>query len=134
MRDVASNRDSTRRATALIASMIATFVVMRAYLHSSPNTDLNVAGYNIHHLFTGLVLITFGGLAAIVLPPQHRVGLLAVATFGVGLSLALDEWLYLIVTDGTNASYTLPVSFWGGLAAVGIASVFTWAVSRRSDR
>ncbi len=51
--------------------------------------------------------------------------------FGVGLALALDEWLYLIVTDGTNASYLLPVSFWGGFAAVVMAMLYAWVVSRR---
>ena len=41
--------------------------------------------------------------------------------YGIGVGLALDEWVYLIATDGTNASYLLPVSFWGGLIAVGLA-------------
>jgi hypothetical protein len=41
---------------------------------------------------------------------------LLVAGSGVGLSLVLDEWVYLIVTDGSNASYLLPVSLWGAVA------------------
>ena len=68
-----------------------------------------------------------------VLPPAHRMSRAAVALFGVGLALALDEWLYLIVTDGTNASYLLPVSFWGGLAAVSLAVAFTLLLARRGD-
>jgi hypothetical protein len=40
--------------------------------------------------------------------------------FGSGLSLALDEVVYLIATDGSNASYLLPVSFWGGVIVVGL--------------
>ena len=54
--------------------------------------------------------------------------------FGVGLSLALDEWVYLIVTDGSNASYLLPVSFWGGLVMIALACVYVGvllAVNRR---
>lgn len=109
-------------------SMATTFVVMRAYLHWSPETDLDVAGYNIHHLFTGLLLLAPAGIAAVVLPPAHRLSRAAVAVFGVGLALALDEWLYLIVTDGTNASYLLPVSFWGGLVAVSLAVVLALAM------
>jgi hypothetical protein len=114
--------------------MAATFVVMRVYLHSSPNTDLNVAGYNIHHLFTGLILLTLGGIPAVVLPPGHRFSRAAIVLFGVGLALALDEWLYLIVTDGTNASYVLPVSFWGGLMAVALAIGYAVLVSRYGER
>ena len=107
-----------RRARTLAAAMAVTFIVMRAYLHLSPNTDLNVAGYNVHHLFTGLVVLTLGGIPAVLLRQDHRLAQPAIALFGVGLSLALDEWLYLIVTDGTNASYITAVSFFGGLAAV----------------
>jgi hypothetical protein len=112
--------------------MALTFAMMRAYLHASPNTDLNVAGYNIHHLFTGLILVTLGGITAVILPPAHRWSLPAVAVFGIGLALALDEWVYLIVTDGTNASYLLPVSFWGGLAAVSAAVAYALIVARGS--
>jgi hypothetical protein len=118
------------RAAVLIAAMTVTFAVMRAYLHASPNTDLNIAGYNIHHLYTGLVLLTIGAIPAVILPHHHRWASPAVALFGVGLALALDEWLYLIVTDGTNASYILPVSFWGGFAAVALAVIYTWFVGR----
>ena len=110
--------------------MALTFGVMRAYLHWSPNTDLNVAGYNVHHLFTGLVLLTLGSIPAVLLPRTHRASLPALAVFGVGLSLALDEWLYLIVTDGTNAAYITPVSFWGGLVAVTLAIGYAWVVAR----
>ena len=121
-----------RRAYVLAGSMALTFVAMRSYLHLSPNTDLYVADYNIHHLFTGLIILTLGGVAAVVLPASHRWSLAAVAVFGVGLSLALDEWLYLIVTDGTNESYLLPVSFWGGLVAVALAVILALVVGRFS--
>ena len=118
------------RALTLVISMVATFVGMRAYLHMSPNTDLTIAGYDIHHLFTGLILITIGGIAAVILPSAHRHARTALAVFGVGLALALDEWLYLIVTDGTNASYLLPVSFWGGFAAVALAVAYALLLAR----
>ncbi len=115
-----------------MGSLTLTFIMMRVYLHASPNTDLNIAGYNIHHLFTGLVLVTLGGVPAALLPHAHRWSLSAVAVFGVGLALALDEWVYLIVTDGTNASYVLPVSLWGGAAAVSAAVVYALIVSRQA--
>ncbi len=122
------------RGTTLAVAMTATFATMRVYLHASPNTDLNVAGYNIHHLFTGVLLLTACGVAAVVLPVANRYAMVAVAIFGVGLALVLDEWLYLIVTDGTNASYLLPVSFWGGLAAVSLAVIYAVVLSRIASR
>ena len=117
-----------RRAWLLALSILITFAMMRVYLHTIPNTDLIIGGYGIHHLFSGLILVTLGGIPAVLLPSSNAFSPMAVVTFGVGLSLALDEWLYLIVTDGTNQSYLLPVSFWGGLAAVVLASAFAIAI------
>ena len=49
--------------------------------------------------------------------------------------MALDEWVYLIATDGSNAAYLLPVSFWGGVVVVGLALVYAVALSlRRASR
>lgn len=113
-----------RRALLLVLSLALTFIVIRIYLHHSPDTDFNVGPYNIHHLFTGLVLITFCGIAAVLF--KERSLLLDAATigFGVGLSLALDEWVYLIATDGSNASYLLPISFRGGMVCVALACLY----------
>lgn len=113
-----------RRTLLLLLSLIVTFVVIRISLHASPNTDFNVASYNIHHLFTGLLLITFCGIPAVLLKPKGLIMDGLVIGLGVGLSLALDEFVYLITTDGSNASYLLPISFWGGVIMIGIACVY----------
>jgi hypothetical protein len=109
----------------LVGSMVVTVALLRLYLYFSPDTDLNVGRYNIHHLFIGLLLITAGGVPlAIFHGSTHRLGL-ALIIFGVGLGMALDEWVYLIATDGSNASYLLPISFWGGVIVVGLACIYT---------
>ncbi|MGQ0734174.1 MAG: hypothetical protein ACT4QD_11005 [Acidobacteriota bacterium] len=120
------------RGLVLALVMGLTFVAFRLYLHQRPDTDLVVAGYGVHHLFTGLVLVAAGGIPAVLLPHGHRGSTLALAIFGVGLAMTLDEWLYLIATDGTNAAYLLPVSFWGGLTAVVLAMAYAVIVGRRS--
>ncbi len=133
----AALRVDRRRARQLIISMLVTFLALRGYLHTFPNQDMNVGGFNIHHLFTGLLLITLGGIPLVVLDGAGRALDIATVAFGVGLSMALDEWLYLIVTDGSNASYILPISFWGGLGFVGAALIYAaWlsrAVPEKSD-
>lgn len=113
-----------RRARLLVLSLAGTFIVFRIALYISPNTDFNIGPYNIHHLFTGLVLVTFCGIAAVLFKERSRLMDAMVIGFGTGLSLALDEWVYLITTDGSNASYLLPISFWGGVVCVGLACLY----------
>lgn len=129
-----------RRAQLVLLSLIMTFALLRLWLHNFPNTDLNVGAYNIHHLYTGLLLITLGGIPLAVLQGGGRWLDAAALIFGIGLSLALDEWVYLITTDGTNASYLLPISFWGGVVMTGLACgyvlllIFLSAIKNRTSK
>ena len=116
------------RAKILLSSLVLTFVVIRVWLFFYPNADFNVAGYNIHHLYTGLLLVTIGGIPLILFSNPGRILDLATAIFGIGLSLALDEWVYLIATDGSNMSYLLPVSLWGGVILVGLTCLYIGAL------
>jgi len=111
-----------RRAAIIVVSLLATFLVVRASLSMSPDSDFNVAGYNVHHLFTGLVLIVIGGIPLALFPGSSGILDAMAVVFGAGLSLALDEWVYLIATDGTNASYLLPVSLKGGALMIVLAA------------
>jgi len=123
-----------RRARIVVSALLGTFVIVRALLHMSPDSDFDVAGYNIHHLFTGLLLIVAGGIPLALFPGRSRALDLAGIVFGAGLALALDEWVYLIATDGTNASYLLPVSLHGGVVMVALATLYIgvlYMVSRR---
>lgn len=108
----------------LAASLLVTFVILRGLLFISPDSDFNVMGHNIHHLFTGLVLIVLGGVPLAIFRGHSRKVELALLVFGVGLGMALDEWVYLIATDGSNASYLLPVSFWGGVTVIAVACLY----------
>jgi hypothetical protein len=115
---------NTRRAKIMVVALIATFVVTRALLSMSPNSDFDVAGYNVHHLFTGLLLITAFGIPLALFGGKSWLTDVASVGFGAGLALALDEWVYLIATDGSNASYLLPVSLRGGMLMVGLAALY----------
>jgi len=122
-----------KNALLLVGSMLITFVLLRLYLHISPDTDLNIGSYNIHHLFTGLLLIAAGGIPLAVFQGSTRNLKPALIIFGAGLGMALDEWVFLIATDGSNDSYLLPVSFWGGVIVICLACVYTLIVLFRSN-
>ncbi len=124
-----------RNAVLLITAVAGTFLALRATLALTPNSDFTVGAYNIHHLFVGLLLMTAGGIPLALFRGTSRRMEFAIVVFGVGLAMALDEWVYLIATDGSNASYLLPVSFWGGVVVVGLALVYAVALSlRRASR
>lgn len=108
----------------LIAGLIGSFTVLRISLWVSPDADFNVLGYNIHHLFTGLLLVAFAAPPLIMRRVSGNILKITLLAFGAGLGMALDEWLYLIATDGSNANYLLPVSFWGGATLV--VAVAAW--------
>ena len=119
------------RARLVLASLLAAFVVVRLALWRSPDADFTVAGYNVHHLFTGLLLVVAGGVPLALRAGRSRWLDAACVAFGAGLGLALDEWVYLIATDGSNASYLLPVSFRGGVVVVGLGAAWVVLVGWR---
>lgn len=111
----------TKRLRLMLAALLLTFAALRVWLHQFPNTDLNVGAYNIHHLFTGVLLIALGGIPLTVLQGASRWLDAAALVFGTGLSMALDEWVFLIATDGSNAAYLLPVSWRGAAVMIALA-------------
>ena len=120
-----------RRLRLFLLALVLPFALFRLLLHASPESNFNVAGYNVHHLFTGLLLITAGGVPLAVRRGPERLLDVCAAVFGAGLSLGLDEWVYLIVTDGSDASYLLPVSLWGGVVMVGSACAYALFAARQ---
>ena len=124
-----SARPGPRAGFLLAASMTVTFALLRIALTRSPNSDFDVLGHNIHHLFTGVLIVVASAIpiATGVRSPRVLGGLTAL--LGVGLGLVLDEWVYLIVTDGSNASYLLPESLIGGVILVTVASVYAISLS-----
>jgi len=116
------------RARLVLGSLLATFTVVRLAMWRSPDSDFDIVGYNIHHLFTGVLLATAGSIPLVLRAGRSRGLDLACLAYGAGLALALDEVVYLIATDGSNASYLLPVSFWGGIVVVGLGVIWLLAV------
>ena len=118
----------------LAGSMLLTFAALRAWLHVMPDTDLNVGPYNIHHLFTGVLILTVCGIPAVLNGTAGPGGRLLLTGFGVGLSMVLDEWVYLIVTGGSNAEYVGMPSLAGGAVLVGLASLYALRASPARDK
>lgn len=116
------------RAPLVLGALVGTFVLTRLYLHARPYSNFDVAGYNVHHLFTGLVLLAAAGIPLVLSARRTRFLDGCALVFGAGLALCLDEWVYLIATDGSDEAYLLPVSLWGGVVMVGLAAGYVLAI------
>ena len=61
-----------RNGIILLLGMIVTFVLLRVWLYFSPDADFNVGRYNIHHLFTGLLITAIGGIPLAIFMKSSR--------------------------------------------------------------
>ncbi|MFN0119923.1 MAG: hypothetical protein ACKV2V_05420 [Blastocatellia bacterium] len=118
-----------RNATLVAGSMLATFAALRLYLSFAPDTDLNVGPYNIHHLYSGL-LVLIAGAIPLALFREKRITWPLLA-LGAGLGMTLDEWVFLIATNGSNTAYLAPVSWWGAVVMIALACLYIAALSWR---
>ena len=123
---------SSRRLVILLGALLGTFLVVRAGMLLRPDADVFVGGYNIHHLYTGVIILTICVIPLVVGAPKPLTADLLVGGLGIGLSLALDEVVYLIATDGSNQSYLTPVSWIGGATLILLASGYAIAIARFS--
>lgn len=118
-----------RRLRIFLLFLLGTFVLTRASLMLRPNADFNIAGYNVHHLFTGFVIATACAIPLALARWSRRATEGFVAGLGIGLSLGLDEVIYLIMTDGSNASYLTAVSWIGGVVFVSLTAIYAAVLS-----
>ena len=119
----------------ILLPMLATFVCQRLYLHLVRVQHIYPAGYLVHHLYTGAVIVI---PAAFVLAFGARRRLLAFAApvaLGIGSAMVLDEVAYLVMTRATDEDYVSPLSFWGAVILISMATLMLLALykSHRDD-
>lgn len=100
------------------------FLILRAWLYYSPNSDFDVLGYNIHHLYTGVVILVIALFPILFSQLNQNLEKYCYLGVGVGLSLIIDEWLYLIATDGSNSSYWLDISWYGAWVMMSMVTLY----------
>lgn len=125
--------NANKRALLILFSMLFTYSILRVYLYFSPNTNFDIGPYNIHHLYTGILLMVIFALPLILFSNRGHAETINSIGFGSGLGLTLDEWVYLIATDGSDKSYLTPVSFWGSVIIISLTSIYIvilWLVKR----
>jgi hypothetical protein len=116
------HRLSARQTLLLIlVPMLVTFAGQRLYLHLVRVQHVYPAGYLVHHLFAG-ALIVIPAAFVLAFGARNRVlAQLAPAAVGVGSAMVLDEVTYLIATQATDEDYVSAVSLGGAVVLIGLA-------------
>jgi hypothetical protein len=105
----------------IVVPMLATVCSLRLYLHFVGVRHIYPGGYLFHHLFIGVLILI---PAAFLLAFGTRYRVLARLALGVGTGLILDEVVYLVATDGSDAGYVSRTSLLGSMILTSLAVIF----------
>lgn len=116
----------------LIVSAAGAAIVTRLLLFLFPDAGGSpIFGVHIHHLLYGILFVCIGGIPAALLRADGWMKSSAVAVFGVGIGLSLDEWLLFVIRESApDASYMHPWSVAGAAIFVGSVIAYTLLVRR----
>lgn len=99
----------------LALTIVSTFVALRVFLDDYPGAGIYLGDFHLHHIYAGIILMLLFGIPLMLSGRINTSGYFAVAGFGIGAGLTLDELIYLAATSGVNGFYPSAVSFWGGV-------------------
>jgi hypothetical protein len=108
----------------ILIPMLATFIGQRLYLHLIHVQHIYPAGYLLHHLFTGTLIVIPSAFILAFGTRNRLLTFLAPAALGIGSAMILDEVVYLVATKATDNDYISPLSLWGATVFISIAVLF----------
>ena len=113
--------DLKKRTRIFISSLLITIAATRILLFFFPSANLSILSYNVHHLFTGVVLTIVSSIF-LVLNIINRYTIILAA---VGSGLMVDQMVYLISTDGSDLAYSSNISLLGAAMTSAIVLAIT---------
>ncbi|MEO8350168.1 MAG: hypothetical protein ABI680_00465 [Chthoniobacteraceae bacterium] len=109
-----------------MASLLTTFAGQRLYLHFVGVHHVYPGGFLVHHLFFGVALVMPAAFILAFGPRQRRTAVLARVALGSGSAMILDEIVYLVATEATDADYVSPLSLKGAFFFVSLGVLLIW--------
>jgi hypothetical protein len=127
-----SQRSLPSLSVLLVVSAAGAAILIRLFLFLFPAAGGSpIPGVHIHHLLIGILLACIGGIPAVLLRSEGLTKAIAVAVFGVGLGLSLDEWVLFVIREtAPDAPYMSPWSVVGAAISVGLLITYTRVVGR----
>jgi hypothetical protein len=120
------------RSTLLIVSIVAAAFLTRLFLFLNPGAGgSTVLGVHIHHLLVGIVLVCIGGVPAVLLRSDDLLKSVGTSVFGLGIGLALDEWVLFVIREtAPDTPYMSASSLAGAILLVALVSGYVVLVGR----
>lgn len=131
MQDVNINLTPKQTLRLILVSMLATAVIQRLYLHLVRVQHIYPAGYLVHHLYTGALIVIAAGFILAFGARNRLLAHLAPAALGIGSAMVLDEVAYLILTKASDEDYVSSVSLWGAIVLNSLATLLLLVLYRR---
>jgi hypothetical protein len=107
----------------ILVPMLVTFIGHRLFLHLVRVQHLYPAGYLVHHLYTGTLILIPAAFILAFGPGNRIMALGSPVALGIGTAMVLDEVTYLVATQATDTDYVSPVSLWGAIILVTLATI-----------
>jgi hypothetical protein len=114
----------------ILVPMLATFAGQRLYLHLVHVQHIYPAGYLLHHLFTGTLIVIPSAFILAFGTRNRLLTFLAPAALGIGSAMILDEIVYLVATKATDNDYISPLSLGGAAIFISLAALFLFFLYR----
>jgi hypothetical protein len=115
----------------LVMPMLGIVAAIRGYVHLVQIHHIYLAGYVVHHLFWGVLLVLPSSFVLAFRPPQHWLANVATVVLGAGAGLVLDEIVYLVATNGTDKDYVSGISVGGSLLFISLAVIVLFVFYKR---
>jgi hypothetical protein len=123
MNSLSTPPSSEQKLVLILCAMWITFVGLRLSLHLGGVRHIHPGGHLIHHFFFGAMLLIPAAFLLVFPPHGSRLRLTNFAVVGVACGLMLDEFVYLLATQGSDADYVSGVSLVGALVLVSSSTV-----------
>lgn len=102
----------------ILLPMLATFACQRLFLHLGGARHIYPAGYLLHHLFMGVLILIPAAFTLAFGPRRRASALTALAALGIGAAMVLDEITFLVATQATDSDYVSTLSLGGALILI----------------
>lgn len=94
------------------AIFLLTIVFFRILVFFVGEKSLFITGREIHHFYLGVILVMICGIL-FFFSKLKKIKKYSLIFFAVGVGAIVDEFTYILFTNGTHTDYSSPISYIG---------------------